>query len=296
MFDPEKLKSKGEANNLKYGLCAWQNMKDLEPKPMEDTHCVLLSLPKQGLENWSFFGVFDGHNGDQISNYVSKELINSILNADQELFELLSLNQTYLPEQYEDRLRNAITNGFLQLDNEMKLKFTKSGSTAVACLITPTQIYLINCGDSRGLIVSDNQIKVATKDHKPEDQNEKERIKRAGGNVNNNRIEYFIHQSNRTRTLAMSRSFGDYHFKKQTIFNQIEQIVIAKPDIYVYERLNEKDEFLVLASDGIWDVIKNEELKQYVHYRLSIMHNLDDLCEEVVDICKYKVNIKYIYK
>ena len=78
MFNPEKLKSKGEANNLKYGLCAWQNLKNLEPKPMEDTHCVLLSLPKQGLENWSFVGVFDGHSGDQISNYVSKELINSV--------------------------------------------------------------------------------------------------------------------------------------------------------------------------------------------------------------------------
>jgi protein phosphatase 1B len=289
MFEPEKLKNKGEANNLKYGLCAWQNLKDLEPKPMEDTYCTLLSLPKQGLENWSFFGVFDGHGGDEISNYVSKELINSILNADQELFELLSLNITYLSEQYEDRLKNAITNGFLQLDNEMKLKFTKSGSTAVACLITPTQIYLINCGDSRGLIVSDNQIKIATKDHKPEDQNEKGRIKKAGGNVNNNRIKYFVNQSSKPRSLAVSRSLGDHHFKSNSIFNQIEQIVIAKPDIYVYERLNEKDEFLILASDGIWDVYKNEDLKQYVHYRLSIMHNLDDLCEEVVEICENKV-------
>ena len=293
MFNPEKLKSKGEANNLKYGLCAWQNLKNLEPKPMEDTHCVLLSLPKQGLENWSFFGVFDGHGGDEISNYVSKELLNSILNADQELFELLSLNPTYLSEHYEDRLRNAITNGFLQLDNEMKLKFTKSGSTAVACLITPTQIYLINCGDSRGLIVSDNQIKVATKDHNPDDSVELERIKKADGYITKKNVKYYVHQSNKPRSLAMSRSLGDHHFKSNSKFNQIEQIVIAKPDIYVYERLNEKDEFLILASDGIWDVIKNEELKQYVHYRLSIMHNLDDLCEEVVEICDNKVIFKY---
>jgi serine/threonine protein phosphatase PrpC len=298
MFDPEKIKSKGEANNLKYGLCAWQNLKDLEPKPMEDTYCTLLSLPKQGLENWSFFGVFDGHGGDEISDYVSKELINSILNADQELFECLSLNITYLSEQYEDRLKNAITNGFLQLDNEMRLKFKKSGSTAVACLITPTQIYLINCGDSRGLIVSDNQIKIATKDHNPNDSIELDRIKKADGTVkpcefgglfSKKRIEYYVHQLNGLRALAMSRSFGDYHFKSNSLFNQIEQIIIAKPDIYVYERLNEKDEFLILATDGIWDKIINEDLKQYIHYRLSIMHNLDDLCEEVVEICENRV-------
>jgi protein phosphatase 1B len=298
MPNPEKIKNKGEANNLKYGFYAWQNFENLEIKPMEDTYCTLLSLPKQGLENWSFFGVFDGHGGDEISDYVSKELINSILNADQELFELLSLNITYLSEQYEDRLKNAITNGFLQLDNEMKLKFTKSGSTAVACLITPTQIYLINCGDSRGLIVSDNQIKIATKDHKPNDSVESERIKKADGTVKprefgglffKKRIEYYVHRLNGPGRLAMSRSLGDYHFKSDSKFNQIEQILIAKPDIYVHERLNEKDEFLILATDGIWDKIINEDLKQYIHYRLSIMHNLDDLCEEVVEICENRV-------
>jgi hypothetical protein len=44
MFNPEKIKSKDEANNLKYGLCAWQNVENLEIKPMEDTYCTLLCI------------------------------------------------------------------------------------------------------------------------------------------------------------------------------------------------------------------------------------------------------------
>ena len=94
----------------------------------------------------------------------------------------------------------------------------------------------------------------------------------------------------------MSRSFGDYHFKKQTIFNQIEQIVIAKPDIYVYERLNEKDEFLILASDGIWDVITNEEIQHYINYRLKMTQNLAEICEDIVNACVEKVFVIFIIK
>ncbi len=65
-----------------------------------------------------------------------------------------------------------------------------------ACLITPTQIYLINCGDSRGLIVSDNQIKIATKDHNPDDSIELERIKKADGYITKKKVKYYVHQLN----------------------------------------------------------------------------------------------------
>jgi len=57
----------------------------------------------------------------------------------------------------------------------------------------------------------------------------------------------------------------------------------------------EKDEFIELASDGIWDVIENEDLKKYIHYMLSITHDLDNLCEDILKMCRNKVNIINFY-
>ena len=70
-----------------------------------------------------------------------------------------------------------------------------------------------------------------------------------------------------------------------------EQILIAKPEIYVYERSIEKDEYLVLACDGIWDVIENEELKHYIDYSLSIKNDLEEICVDTLEMCRWKVNI-----
>ena len=298
MFFTINSKSKGENYDLKYGLCSIKG----DRKSMEDSHCSLLSLPIEGLENWSFFGVFDGHGGDEISNYISEELINSILNADKELFELLSSNNEITSSLYENRLIQAITNGFYNIDDEMRklrVRTNDPGSTAVACLITPTQIYLINLGDSRGFIVSNNQIKISTQDHKPEDEIEKERILNAGGQVKfrgkpYKRKDIYDIKINGMR-LSMSRALGDYLMKCNPDKDRCEQIVIAKPDIYVYERSIEKDEYLVLACDGIWDVIENDELKQYIDYSLIIRNNLEDVCVDILDICYWKVNISFYY-
>jgi protein phosphatase 1B len=295
MFSKKYSQTKDENNNLKYGSCSMKGFRD----SMEDAHCSLLSLPIQGLENWSFFGVFDGHGGDEISNYVSKELINSILNADKELFELLSSNNEITSSFYENRLIQAITNGFYNIDDEIcKLRINNDpGSTVVACLITPTQIYLINLGDSRGFIVSNNQIKISTQDHKPQNEIEKRRILDAGGQVkirigNYEKDIYDAKSSNGLR-LSMSRALGDYRMKCNPEKDKCEQIIIAKPDIYVHERSIEKDEYLVLACDGIWDVIENDELKQYIDYSLSIINDLENICVDILDMCRFKVNIYF---
>ena len=288
----EKFKTKDENNNLKYGLCSMKGFRD----SMEDAHCSLLSLPIEDLENWSFFGVFDGHGGIEISNYVSKELINSILNADKELFELLSSDNEIASSLYENRLIQAIINGFYNIDDEMRklrVRTNDPGSTVVACLITPTQIYLINLGDSRGFIVSNNQIKISTQDHKPEDEIEKERILNAGGQVKfrgkpYKRKEIYDIKINGMR-LSMSRTLGDYLMKCNPDKDRCEQIVIAKPDIYVYERSIEKDEYLVLACDGIWDEVENDELKQFIDYSLLIKKDLESICVDILDMCMWKV-------
>jgi serine/threonine protein phosphatase PrpC len=282
---------------------------------MQDRNCVLISLPKNGLVNWSFMGVFDGHydNSMDVSSYLAEELLNNILEADQELFDELAQNSinNLNPETINERIKLAIKKAFFEIDSKegkmvkkltseygpIKDYFIKTqelmgfpGSTAVACLISPTHFYLINCGDSRAILVSDNQIKLATLDRKPNNPLETERIKNAGGDVwtEGNRIIFRGIKD----FLNVSRSFGDYSYKCNLEKQPFEQAISAEPDIYIHERSN-KDEFIVLACDGIWNVINNEEIQQYINYRLKMTQSLAEICEDIVNTCVDKVFIKF---
>ncbi len=122
------------------------------------------------------------------------------------------------------------------------------------------EIIISNVGDSRALLIINNKIQIETKDHKPNDEDEEERIKKAGGFVYSNRVN---------GRLAVSRAFGDYEFKNNKDFKQEEQQVTAEPDIYRYKfklsKLNKKKHsFLVLGTDGIWDDFKNEKMKDII--------------------------------
>lgn len=363
----EKTNDCGNGNGLHYGLAAMQGWR-IE---MEDSHSSVIGLPHQGLESWSFFAVFDGHAGGTVSKFSSKELLNSILNADTGLFnELASLynttskqtknqnvtssctssmpNSTSSPNKtstysqqnitldtsppstneenptchtdsssinptnlsptnsnnsnenknilefasklklsaaQEDRLKKAIRQGFLDLDEKLRRmpEFDrgedKSGSTAVACLITPASVYLINCGDSRAILISDNQVVLGTYDHKPINPNERERIQNAGGSVMIQRVN---------GSLAVSRALGDYEYKCVEGRGPCEQLVSPEPEIYSRERC-EKDEYVVLACDGIWDVMTNDELREYIHSRLKITNDLVKICNDILDMCLNKV-------
>lgn len=185
----------------------------------------------------------------------------------------------------ESRIKRAFRRGFLDLDDkirrlpEFERGEDKSGSTAVACLVSPTHIYLINCGDSRSLVCSDNQIVLCTYDHKPINPAERERIHNAGGSVMIQRVN---------GSLAVSRALGDFEYKCVEGRGPCEQLVSPEPEIYVRERSYEKDEFVILACDGIWDVMSNEDLKEFVHSRLKVTNDLVKISNEVLDMCLSK--------
>jgi protein phosphatase 1B len=295
---PVNEEREGERNDFKYGISSFQSF-----GAKEDTNCVLLSLPKNGLENWSFMAIFDGNGSSRVSDYLSKELINNILEADQELFDELAQNGINQNQEIiNERIKQAIRKAFFETDSKegkMVKKLTRSwydpiknlhmefsGSTAVACLISPTNIYLINCGDSRAILVSDNQIKIATLDHKPNNPIETERIKNAGGTITDDGKQILGRELN----FCVSRGFGDYQFKSNLEKQPFEQIISAEPDIYIHERSN-KDEFIALASDGIWNAINNEEIQQYINYRLKMTQNLAEICKDIINICIERVFI-----
>lgn len=134
-------------------------------------------------------------------------------------------------------------------------------------MIVGDRIICCNIGDSRAILSRKKKPISLSKDHKPTDPSEKERIQNAGGKVEADRVNGI---------LATSRSFGDFKFK--VIGNQTdsfktqgngEDIVTSKPDIRIHTIDWSQDEFIVIGCDGLFDSLSNLEIVRFVHDGLS---------------------------
>ncbi|XP_015421961.1 PREDICTED: protein phosphatase 1A isoform X2 [Myotis davidii] len=268
----EKHNAQGQGNGLRYGLSSMQGWR----VEMEDAHTAVIGLPS-GLETWSFFAVYDGHAGSQVAKYCCEHLLDHITN-----------NQDFKGSAGApsvENVKNGIRTGFLEIDEHMRVMSEKkhgadrSGSTAVGVLISPHHTYFINCGDSRGLLCRNRKVYFFTQDHKPNNPLEKERIQNAGGSVMIQRVN---------GSLAVSRALGDFDYKCVHGKGPTEQLVSPEPEVHDIERSEEDDQFIILACDGIWDVMGNEELCDFVRSRLEVTDDLEKVCNEVVDTCLYK--------
>lgn len=161
----------------------------------------------------------------------------------------------------------------MQVDD--KLKHEMSGTTANTVLIKDNKLYCGNVGDSRAVCCIDGECHELSFDHKPNHPHEEKRIREAGGWVEYNRVN---------GNLALSRALGDFAFKRNVTKLQKDQMVCAFPD--VEERtIGEGWEFVLMACDGIWDVISNEEACEFVRYSLGSGMEPDKICEELMTAC-----------
>jgi len=126
--------------------------------------------------NISYFAIYDGHGGNGCSNFLQENLHNYIFSSDYfPLYTMQAINGAFV--QAEKTFYSMVSeNGNLT---------DKSGSCAVSCLIMDEWCFIINLGDSRALYSFDsgNKLFQVTRDHKPNDPIEKERIEKAGGKV-----------------------------------------------------------------------------------------------------------------
>lgn len=129
----------------------------------------------------------------------------------------------------------------------------QSGCTCVCAVISPTHVICANVGDSRCVVgsTSTGATVSLTEDHKPSLPEERARIENGGGFVAMDRVN---------GELAMSRALGDFRYKRNTALKVHEFPVICYPDVAVHRRSGRKDEVLVLACDGVWDVMTNSEV------------------------------------
>ncbi|ETN60387.1 protein phosphatase 2c [Anopheles darlingi] len=259
-----KHNERGEGNGLRFGVGSMQGWRC----EMEDAYHAKTGLGEK-LEDWNYFAMFDGHAGDNVAKHCAENLLQRIVST---------------TEFSNNDITRAIHSGFLQQDEAMRgipelaSGADKSGTTAVCAFISREHLYIANCGDSRAVLCRNAQPVFTTQDHKPILPGEKERIQNAGGSVMVQRVN---------GSLAVSRALGDYDYKQGTALGQCEQLVSPEPEIFCQDR-EPNDEFLVLACDGVWDVMSNLEVCQFVHNRLQLSDDLVEVANQVIDTCLHK--------
>mmetsp|Transcript_2917 Transcript_2917/g.6221 ORF Transcript_2917/g.6221 Transcript_2917/m.6221 type:complete len:667 (+) Transcript_2917:787-2787(+) len=170
----------------------------------------------------------------------------------------------------------ALKDSFDQIDRQILQndEFEYQGSTAIAVLLheTPDGVRTLlsaNIGDSRGILSRDGRAVDLSRDHKPNDDREKARILAMG-----EKIEWDHYcKVHRVRNLSLSRAIGD-RFAKPAVSGEVE--------IQRFPVDERRDEFVLLASDGLWDVMTSQEVVSYVHKRLNAApkDGADVTCEE----------------
>lgn len=126
---------------------------------------------------------------------------------------------------------------------------------------------------------SKNFVYFGTKDHKPEDADEKKRIGDAGGSVLMKRVD---------GSLAVSRALGDFDYKQNEKLEAKAQKVSAEPVITCFPRCKAnasiRDAYIVIACDGIFDVISNENLEKYISWKLRNGEPPDRIAKDCCDL------------
>lgn len=183
-----------------------------------------------------FFAVYDGHGGKHVSSYLTKNMNKYFMNKK-------------ISTGYVDKVFSKIENKLLDH------KFAhECGSTALLLILDKKKknnTRIVNLGDCRAILGNKYNMAIQlTIDHKPDYYKERQRISKMGktpvfdDDDNNWRIEGY----------SLSRAFGDNNYKT----------ISSKPDIYNYI-LSSKDKFLIMACDGLWDVMSNQDAINFVN-------------------------------
>jgi len=291
--------SSGENISLRYGVCAMQGWR----KRMEDTHITDISQGENA--RFNIFGVFDGHGGKEVAQFVANHftenflknekikdnnikqaIIDTFLKMDELMFQkegIAELKTISKQCQEQDKIffeKNNIVETELDLYlknlsiKEENIAFTR-GCTACVVVIDNNmkKIYFANAGDSRVLLCKEGKAFRMSIDHKPELELEKNRIQKADG---------WVSEIGRINgNLNLSRTLGDLEYKNNKNLSPQEQIITSYPDV-IEDVMEDKNDFIVIGCDGIWDCIQDQDVCDIINDKLS---NGED---------KYKINLENI--
>ena len=232
---------------INYGSSSIQGKRD----HMEDyKRVVRINIPN--IKTCYLIILCDGHAGHRCANFITQVLPTLM---EQKLKVLPSNYSNSLVQENIQSIMNGLDSSFEQVNDN-------SGATCVCALFIDNDMYISNVGDSRCIIGNtSNELLFSTVDHKPDNGIEINRIEQHGGKIINIDVPRVYIDEN-VNGLAMSRAIGDLSYKQKA------NIVITEPDI-TFKNIISNDEFIILASDGLWDVISNTEAIYYVNKYLT---------------------------
>lgn len=291
----EKVEDQSEINpckGLSFSVGVSENRNSKYRRTMEDVHTYVANFCER--LDWGYFGVFDGHAGKQTARWAGTNLHNL-------------LYESIMNDKFTD-LRENLNSSFLEADKEIaKMKGVgSSGSTAAVAVLRweeevdeegedaspqhetkgshteaagrlgqdapfdfiPTKkhkriLYTANVGDTRIVISRRGRAKRLCYEHKGSDKSEIKRIYKNGGLVLGGRVN---------GVLAVSRSLGDIYLK---------EYVLGAPYTTMTE-VNDGDEFLIIACDGLWDVCDDQEA-------VDLIKNVTDAKAASETLCDYAI-------
>lgn len=209
--------------------------------------------------NCSIFTIFDGHGGPEVANFCRRQLSQHIAR------QIHNEKSNFDPNKIDAFIEKILTQSFLDLDKQISSSFKEvesSGSTCCLCLIINKKLYCANIGDSKCLVIRGSDPIFISTEHSCKNSKEVERIKEQGGMVFQGRV---------FGQLILTRAFGDVEFKKYG--------VSSVPSISKIE-LNSDILYVLIASDGVWDVFTPDEMSQLS--KGLCKDTAEELCKSVI--------------
>ena len=233
-------------------------------KVNQDSFLVLQN--EYNLKDFNVFSVMDGHgvNGHLVSRFTTKyftnffkknKKMNASNSSEDQLFYRLKKNEY-------DVLKRVFRHAERDLEKKGDIDANFSGTTCVMVFQVGDRIICANVGDSRAIIVKGDKAIPLSIDQKPDDPEESKRIKENGGEIS--QYEEDGEKSGPFRVwkkgeaypgIAMSRSIGDFIASKLG--------VIPEPK-FLEEKIDKDTKFIVVASDGVWEFLDNDTVKNMV--------------------------------
>ena len=262
----------------------------------------------------SYFGVFDGHGGEECSEFLEKNFMNYLVENPNFPYDIkLSMIESF--QKIEEDFFKTFCNDKIENSNN-------SGSCALVAIVFDNKVYIGNIGDSRAImsINGGTKVKQLTLDHKPDNIKEFDRAIKNGSKIylddsdDPNRDESTIkfikdkielekmkevkESSTEEKIfrvypsdLAVMRTIGDIKAKKKE-FGGIPGSIINIPEIFIYD-INSNDDFIVLGSDGIYDDLSNQEVinAAWMAYKHRAKEKNYDIHESTKEACDLVIRV-----
>ena len=276
--------------------------------------CSLIKKPSSSkMKTWpkiSYFAIFDGHGGEECSEFLKNNYMNYLIENANFPFDIkLSMIESF----------QKIEDDFFKLKCKDNLEDSdKSGSCALVSVIFDNKIYIANIGDSRAImsIGGGTKVRQLTADQKPDNMKEFERALKNGSKIylddnddpdrDESKIEFIkdkaelekmkeIKENSKEEKifrvypsdLAVMRTVGDIKAKKKE-FGGIPGTIINIPEVYIFD-INSSDDFIVMGCDGIFDDLSNQEIVNaawtvFKHRATEKNYDIHELTQEACDL------------